>query len=80
MKIGEVSKIYQEKGEVCLIGDDYVFSRAIRIVKMPNGRAGAYMKKKGQKEVKTAYSSSLVHDIMDDLSSRIVSRETYDKY
>ena len=80
MEYSEKVKIYQEKGELCLIGDDY-YSRAIRLVRNDKtGMTDAYMKKNGEKEYKTAYSGSLVQDIEMDKASKVVSREEYDRY
>ena len=77
MRIGQVSESYTKQSYVCIV-DDYE-EKAVRLVN-DDSETLAFLKRKGQKEVKSIYSCDMVQDIIHDLNNREITLEEYDKY
>ncbi len=77
MKRGEVENTLIKDRRICVICDiDEVATR----LECDGPEINAFVKRKGKQEVVSDYSCDMVQDVICELSSRIVSREEYDKY
>ncbi len=77
MKIGEVEDTLLRDRRICVICDiDEVAAR----LEHDGPEIKAFVKRKGRREVVSNFSCDMVQEVICELSSRIVSREEYDKY
>ena len=77
MRIGQVSESYDKQGYVCIVDD--CEEMAVRLANI-NSETLAFLKRKGQKELKSIYSCDTVQEIIHELNNREITLEEYNKY
>ncbi len=77
LKVGQVMQSLEKNGSVYI--EDVYENRAVRLVDKGNS-IDAYIKRKGDKEIKSKYSTDMVQETITELHNKEITQDEYDRY